>query len=82
MKEIVSPKDTLIIKVTANITPQNFNDLYNMIYKEMVENHFVLLPPYCEVVVIPKGVKVKIKEDEIVRPVTPNYIFTSENSRG
>lgn len=51
--------DVLVVKCNMLMRNKEFDDLYDHI-KSQMEDGLVVLPPYCEVLVVPEDIEVKI----------------------
>lgn len=66
MNELPTTDALLIIQCKAFLKPREFAQLANSIYEQKEKCGMVVLPPYCEALVVPKDVDISVehlKED-------------------
>lgn len=53
--------DILVVKVNMFCRAKELNDIRNYIFNQK-ESGVVILPPYCEAVVVPEDVEIRVEE--------------------
>lgn len=60
----MSKDEILVIKINQlNLSPQDMHNLRQQIIKQK-EEKVVLLPYYCEPIIVPEDVDIRVKEEE------------------
>ena len=58
--------DVLVIKSNAQLTREHAEKLYKL-FTEQMNNGCVVLPYYCDAVVIPDGVNVMLDQEDVIK---------------
>ncbi len=60
----MSESEILVIKVNSlNLSPEDMHDLRQQIIKQK-EEKVVLLPYYCEPIIVPEDIEIRVEEKE------------------
>ena len=58
--------DILVIKCKTKLPEKRYEELYRL-FTEQMNNGCVVLPYYCDAVVIPDGVNVMLDQEDIIK---------------
>lgn len=58
--------DILVIKCKTKLPEKRYEELYQL-FTEQMNNGCVVLPHYCDAVVIPEGVNVMLDQEDVIK---------------
>lgn len=58
--------DILVIKCKIKLPEKRYEELYRL-FTEQMNNECVVLPYYCDAVVIPDGVNVMLDQEDVIK---------------
>lgn len=58
--------DILVIKCKTKLPEKRYEELYRL-FTEQMNNGCVVLPHYCDAVVIPDGVNVMLDQEDVIK---------------
>ena len=58
--------DILVIKCKTKLPEKRYEELYRL-FTEQMNNGYVVLPYYCDAVVIPDGVNVMLDQEDVIK---------------
>lgn len=58
--------DVLVIKCKTKLPEKQYEELYRLFTKQM-NNGCVVLPYYCDAVVVPDGVNITLDQEDIIK---------------
>lgn len=58
--------DILVIKCKTKLPEKRYEELYRL-FTEQMNNGCVVLPYYCDAVVIPEGVNVMLDQEDVIK---------------
>lgn len=58
--------DILVIKCKTKLPEKRYEELYRL-FTEQMNNRYVVLPYYCDAVVIPDGVNVMLDQEDVIK---------------